>query len=53
VATVDTFGTLTQVPITTPATVRSVSYSTLADGLVLELDDGSTVPLSQVRRVDG
>ncbi|MGA0797030.1 MAG: flagellar hook assembly protein FlgD [Quisquiliibacterium sp.] len=52
-ATVDTFGTLTQVPITTPATVKSVSYSTVADGLVLELDDGSTVPLSQVKRVDG
>jgi flagellar basal-body rod modification protein FlgD len=52
-ATVDTFGTLNKVPITTPATVRSVSYSSMADGLVLELDDGSTVPLSQVKRVDG
>jgi flagellar basal-body rod modification protein FlgD len=51
-ATVDTFGTLTQVPITTPATVRSVSFSSVADGLVLELDDGSTVPLAQVKRID-
>ena len=51
--TVDSFGTLTKVPITTPATVRSVTYSTVANGLVLELDDGSTVPLSQVKRVDG
>jgi flagellar basal-body rod modification protein FlgD len=52
-ATVDSFGTMTQVPITTPATVRSVSYSSVADGLVLELDNGSSVPLSQVKRVDG
>lgn len=51
-ATVDTFGTLTQVPITTPAIVKSVSYSSVADGLLLELDDGSTVPLAQVRRVN-
>jgi len=33
--------------------VRSVTYSSAANGLVLELDDGSTVPLSQVKRVDG
>lgn len=50
--TVDSFGTLTKVPITTPATVRSVTFSNVANGLVLELDDGSTVPLAEVRRVD-
>jgi hypothetical protein len=33
--------------------VRSVTYSGAADGLMLELDDGSIVPLSQVKRVDG
>jgi flagellar basal-body rod modification protein FlgD len=52
-ASIDTFGKVTQVPITTPTTVRSVTYSSAANGLVLELDDGSTVPLSQVKRVDG
>jgi flagellar basal-body rod modification protein FlgD len=52
-ASVDTFGKVTQVPITTPTTVRSVTYSSVANGLVLELDDGSSVPLSQVKRVDG
>ena len=41
------------VPLTTPATVRSVTYSSAADGLVLELADGSSVPLAEVKRVDG
>jgi flagellar basal-body rod modification protein FlgD len=53
VATVDSFGQITQLPIGTPATVRSVAYSPAEQGLVLELDDGALVPLSQVRRIDG
>lgn len=52
-ATVDSFGKLAQIPITTPTTVRSVSYSSVAGGLMLELDDGAMVPLSQVKRIDG
>lgn len=53
VATVDSFGKLTKVPITTPSVVRSVSYSPAANGLILELEDGSTVPFSEVKRIDG
>ena len=53
VATVDSFGQVSRVPITTPATVQSVTYSSALKELVLELQDGSTVPLSQVSRVDG
>ena len=36
-----------------PATVRSVTSGSAAEGLMLELDDGARVPLSQVRRIDG
>ena len=53
VATVDSFGQITRVPITTPAMVQSVTYSNALKELVLELQDGSTVPLSKVSRVDG
>lgn len=52
-ATVDSFGSITKLPITTPAAVRSVSWSDAASDLLLELEDGATVPLSKVRRVDG
>lgn len=52
VATVESFGEKTLVPISSPATVRSVTYSPTANELVLELDDGSTVPLSKVQRID-
>jgi flagellar basal-body rod modification protein FlgD len=52
VATVESFGEKTLVPISSPATVRSVTYSPSANELVLELDDGSTVPLSKVQRID-
>jgi len=53
VATVDSFGEVTRVPISTPETVKSVTYSSALNELVLELQDGSTVPLSKVNRVDG
>lgn len=53
IATVDSFGEISQVPITTPATVTSVTYSATAKEMVLGLSDGSTIPLSEVTRVDG
>jgi flagellar basal-body rod modification protein FlgD len=53
IATVDSFGKVSQVPLSSPSVVKSVSFSPSANGLVLELEDGSTVPLSDVRRIDG
>jgi flagellar basal-body rod modification protein FlgD len=53
VASVTQLGQVTQIPITTPTTIRSVTWSPALDDLVLELDGGATVPLSQVTRVDG
>lgn len=53
VATVDSFGQVSQVPLSTPAQVKSVTYDSALKELVLELVDGSTVPMSKVRRVDG
>jgi flagellar basal-body rod modification protein FlgD len=50
VATVDAFGEISQVPISTPSTVKSVTY--LNDQLMLELQDGSSVSLSDVQRID-
>jgi flagellar basal-body rod modification protein FlgD len=50
VATVDAFGELSQVPISTPSTVKSVTYTN--NELLLELSDGSSVPLSGVQRID-
>ena len=52
VATVTSLGQVTQVPISTPATVRSVTYSAANDDLIVELSNGATVPLSQVSRID-
>lgn len=52
VATVDVFGTVSKVPISTPATVSSVSYVAANNELLLELADGSTVELSKVQRID-
>ena len=46
-------GTVTQLPISTPDTVKSVSYSTEADDLVLETVNGGTVNLSQVKQING
>lgn len=50
VATVDAFGEISQVPISTPSTVKSVTY--LNNELMLELQDGSSVSLSDVQRID-
>jgi flagellar basal-body rod modification protein FlgD len=50
VATVDAFGELSQVPISTPATVRSISMQN--NELMLELNDGSSVSLAEVQRID-
>jgi flagellar basal-body rod modification protein FlgD len=50
VATVDAFGEISQVPISTPSTVKSVTY--LNNQLMLELQDGSSVSLSDVQRID-
>lgn len=50
VATVDSFGELTQVPVSTPATVRSISF--VNNELMLELQDGSSVSLANVQRID-
>jgi flagellar basal-body rod modification protein FlgD len=52
VATVDVFGSVNKVPISTPATVTSVSYVAANNELMLELADGSTVELSKVQRID-
>jgi flagellar basal-body rod modification protein FlgD len=49
-ATVDAFGEISQVPISTPSTVKSVTYTN--NELMLELNDGSSVPLSGVQRID-
>jgi flagellar basal-body rod modification protein FlgD len=50
VATVDAFGEISQVPISTPSTVKSVTY--LNNQLMLELQDGSSVSLGDVQRID-
>jgi hypothetical protein len=51
VATVNSFGTVTQVPISTPDVVRGVTYSPEANDLMLEVASGLTVPLSQVTQI--
>jgi flagellar basal-body rod modification protein FlgD len=48
VASVTSLGQVTQMPITTPNTVTSVTYSAAQKDLILELEDGSTVALSKV-----
>jgi flagellar basal-body rod modification protein FlgD len=48
VASVTSLGQVTQMPITTPNTVSSVTYSAAQKDLILTLEDGSTVPLSKV-----
>ena len=49
VASVTSMGQVTQMPITTPNIVTSVTYSAAQNDLILELQDGSTVALSQVK----
>lgn len=52
VATVNSLGKVTQTPISTPMTVKSVTYSPADDDLIVEVEGGATVPLSQVTRID-
>ncbi len=52
VATVNSMGKITQTPISTPMTVKSVTYSPADDDLIVELEGGATVPLSQISRID-
>jgi flagellar basal-body rod modification protein FlgD len=52
VATVNSQGKMTQTPISTPMTVKSVTYSPADDDLIVELEGGATVPLSQISRID-
>ncbi len=52
VATVDVFGSVSKIPISTPSTVSSVSFNAASNELLLELADGSSVPLSKVQRID-
>ena len=52
-ATVSSFGKVTQVPISTPSIVRSVTYNGTTNEMMVEVDGGGSVPLSQIKRVDG
>ncbi|MFM8546557.1 MAG: flagellar hook assembly protein FlgD [Betaproteobacteria bacterium] len=52
-ATVDSFGKVTQIPISTPTVVRSVSYNSGTKEMMIEVEGGGSMPLSQVKRVDG
>jgi len=52
-ATVSSFGNVTQVPISTPAVVRSVTYNGTTNEMMVEVEGGGSVPLSQIKRVDG
>lgn len=51
-ATVNSFGTVTQVPISTPATVKGVSFSSATGDLVVEVEGGGSVPLAEIKKVD-
>jgi flagellar basal-body rod modification protein FlgD len=50
-ATVNRFGTLTKAPVTTMASVRSVTTDALTGDMKVELDDGSLLSLSEVKRI--
>jgi len=52
IATVRSQGQVTQVPISTPDVVKSVTFSAEANDLVLEVASGGTVNFSQVKRID-
>ena len=52
VATVNSLGKVTQTPISTPMTVKSVTYSPADDDLIVEVEGGATVPLSQLSRIE-
>ena len=52
VATVSSLGKVTTTPISTPMTVKSVTYSPADDDLIVEVEGGATVPLSQLSRIE-
>ena len=52
VATVRSQGEVTQVPISTPDTVKSVTFSAEANDLILEVSSGGSIPFTQVKRID-
>jgi len=51
-ATVKSQGEVTMVPISTPDTVKSVTFSAEANDLILEVSSGGSIPFSQVKRID-
>lgn len=52
IATVSSLGKITQTPISTPTTVKSVTYSPADDDLIVEVEGGATVLLSQLTRIE-
>ena len=44
-------GSNTQLPISTPSRITSVTYSPEFDDLILEVANGATINLSQVKRI--
>lgn len=52
IATVSSLGKVTQTPISTPMTVKSVTYSAAEDDLIVEVEGGATVPLRQLTRIE-
>jgi flagellar basal-body rod modification protein FlgD len=50
-ATVSRFGTPSKAPVTTMASVRSVTTDALTGDMKVELNDGSLVSLSEVKRI--
>jgi flagellar basal-body rod modification protein FlgD len=46
-------GSNIQAPISTPSTIVSVTYNAAFDDLILEVANGATVNLSQVKRIEG
>ena len=46
-------GSNAQLPISTPSRITSVTYSPEFDDLILEVANGATINLSQVKRIDG
>ncbi len=46
-------GSNVQLPISTPSRITAVTYSPEFDDLILEVANGATINLSQVKRIDG
>ena len=50
-ASINRFGAISKAPVTTMANVRSVTTDALTGDMKVELDDGSLVSLSEVKRI--